>query len=401
MENQNIKSLLERIFLINKKYESIAEVTGENFNVFKILKVESSEVGTHSALISELLNPKGSHGQKDVFLKAFLDLQKEKRKEIKELVTKLENFETEKSVASTESFIGFINEDETEGGRIDILIRDENSHCLIIENKIYAGDQPKQLIRYNNAYKEAPIFYLTLKHSIPSDESKGHLVEGIDFFCISYEDDILNWLSVCKKEAASHPILRETIIQYINLIKYLTGHAMNELEKNEIIEQIINNGEYIETTQKISEVWTDIKLKIISNLKLPIEEIAKELNLQVQIDKNLGTKDTGFWFYKNDWKKYCISFYFEADYDLYVGIDFKSNDFKTDSNDEEKTKIELKEKLRNVNIDKYLESNKYWIWVCSLEDWAKTDWKDVSVKAPKYFKEIVEKILKKVEGLNL
>ena len=69
----NYISFLERVTSINKKYENIAEITGENFNVFRILGLSSSEVRTHSAFIAELLNPKGSHNQKQIFLKLFCE----------------------------------------------------------------------------------------------------------------------------------------------------------------------------------------------------------------------------------------------------------------------------------------------------------------------------------------
>src|SRR5688500_17218697 len=73
MATGNINNLLQQIIAINKKYEGIADITGENFNIFRILKVDSNEVRTHSAFLAELLNPKGSHGQKDVFLKLFIE----------------------------------------------------------------------------------------------------------------------------------------------------------------------------------------------------------------------------------------------------------------------------------------------------------------------------------------
>jgi DNA-binding sugar fermentation-stimulating protein len=44
---------------------------------------------------------------------------------------------------SVEKYIGFTNDDKTEGGRIDILIEDKNKKTIIIENKIYAFEQTK------------------------------------------------------------------------------------------------------------------------------------------------------------------------------------------------------------------------------------------------------------------
>ncbi len=70
---ETMKNLLSQVSSIIQQYEKVAELTGENFNVFKILKVETKEVKTHSAFIAELLNPQGSHGQGDVFLKLFVE----------------------------------------------------------------------------------------------------------------------------------------------------------------------------------------------------------------------------------------------------------------------------------------------------------------------------------------
>jgi hypothetical protein len=72
-DKQVIQNLLSQVGAISKKYEELAKVTGENFNVFRVLKIHSDEVRMHSALLGELLNPQGSHGQNDVFLKLFIE----------------------------------------------------------------------------------------------------------------------------------------------------------------------------------------------------------------------------------------------------------------------------------------------------------------------------------------
>ena len=72
------------------------------FNIFSILNVDRDEVHTHSAMLSELLNPKGSHGQGDAFLKLFL----------KDVVHK-EDLNTQAAEILTEFSIGSISEDET------------------------------------------------------------------------------------------------------------------------------------------------------------------------------------------------------------------------------------------------------------------------------------------------
>lgn len=54
-----------------KALEKLKE-SGENFNIFSILKMESKENDTHSAFLGELLNPNGSHLKEDLFLSAFV-----------------------------------------------------------------------------------------------------------------------------------------------------------------------------------------------------------------------------------------------------------------------------------------------------------------------------------------
>jgi len=75
-------NLLSKASDIIKNYGKIAEITGENFNIFRILKVETNEVGTHSAFLSELLSPIGKHGHGDTFMRLFWELQKKGRKNI-------------------------------------------------------------------------------------------------------------------------------------------------------------------------------------------------------------------------------------------------------------------------------------------------------------------------------
>jgi len=62
MENEKIKHLPNQGGSLLKSYNKIAKETGENFNIFTVMGMQSNEVKTHSAIIGELLNPKGSHG---------------------------------------------------------------------------------------------------------------------------------------------------------------------------------------------------------------------------------------------------------------------------------------------------------------------------------------------------
>lgn len=68
---------MDQIGLITDKYEEIERIAGERFNVFTILRKSKDEIA-HSNFITNLLNPKGSHGQGDVYLSLFIDYIKVK-----------------------------------------------------------------------------------------------------------------------------------------------------------------------------------------------------------------------------------------------------------------------------------------------------------------------------------
>ena len=199
----DIKNLLNQVSIITKKNDEFLDATGGRFNIFRIAGVNHYE-NTHSAILAELLNPKGSHGLKSKFLQAFLDRIR--------LKDELKDIDCENANVKTEA--------PTEDGRIDILIRDNMSHSVIIENKIYARDQVQQLKKYNAhglkiSNEKYQIFYLTLYGTEASDNSGG----GINYSRISYADDIISWLEQCVQLSARYPLVRETINQYINHLK--------------------------------------------------------------------------------------------------------------------------------------------------------------------------------------
>lgn len=228
-----IKHLLANTASISRKYEEIAKITGENFNIFSVLSMERNEVKTHSAFLGELLNPNGTHGLGNIPLQLFITCVKSKFDNDLKLGV-IDKFDIDFTSCKTEieKHEGFINQDYTQGGRIDIIIKDCNGKCILIENKIDAYEQPNQLIRYNNAYPNAPILFLTLSgnDSFSSDKLK----KNDQYFLISYQEHIIDWLQLCLKEAVEYPMLREVIKQYINLIKKLTNQTENSKMKEEI-----------------------------------------------------------------------------------------------------------------------------------------------------------------------
>lgn len=385
MEEQ-IKNLLSDVTNIVKKYEEIAKLSGENFNIFSILKIESDEVRLHSRLLGEMLNPNGTHGRNDVFLKLFI--------ETLDLSKKYTNVDLSKAKVIVEENIGNISDDYTKGGRIDLVIKfNGQAEEIVIENKIYAIDQYNQLGRYIDAYPNANILYLTLEGKKPTDMSFGERAPSETVNCISYKKDIKLWIENCLEKSSEFPLLRETLSQYLQLIKHLTNQTMNEDMKNELAETIIKNSDYIKAAQEITSIWEHCKNKIIINLRPYIEKIAKELNLEYEVSEiSLGKADSGFWFYRNDWD-YCILFYFEGDYNkVLIGIDNKENEQKCS----EENINNIKNKFSGFemrNIEKY----KNWIWVTQFEEWSNTSWENIEKEMPELIKEKTQKILSQLD----
>ena len=269
LKKQNLLYLLNNVSAINKNYDKIAEITGENFNIFQILKVGRREV-MHSGFLAELLNPFGNHGQGITFLRLFFN---------KILKLTFENGKSENIKVRTEV--------PGEEGRVDIIIEFVNNVGFIIENKIDAGDGYKQLLRYHHDYPKYILIYLNLDGHPPSDQSikdeKIELKEGINFIRLSYSRDIVKWLELCQKEASNYPLLRETISQYINLIKLLTNQTTNNKMEKEIVDSIIQSPENIKAAFEIAggieKIREGIILKLFESLNVGIDKDHWELKL--------------------------------------------------------------------------------------------------------------------------
>ncbi len=296
-------SKIRHLVELDNKQKEEARKRGENYNIFRVLRMETAEMETHSAFLASLLNPDGDHGMKNAFLKSFISF-------IAKTGCADLNLVTERCTVQVEHFTG--------DGRIDILIADNLDHkAIVIENKIYASDQDAQMKRYYdyatmNYVGGFRLLYLTLDEHDPSDDSlKG--LSNTDFYCISYRNDILPWLEQCARIAYDKPLVRETINQYISLIKSLTG--MNS--QNDIKQEVINmmaTKENFQTAALVANNFVEIKRQIINQvLKPQLEERLKEIpECSISSDFGYGEGNYSGIDIKNSlWKKAKIRFEFE------------------------------------------------------------------------------------------
>ena len=232
--SNSIKELLSKLSdMHNVEQDRLQkkEKEGENFNVFSALNICSDEMRLHSRLLATLFNPKANHGLGNEFLRQFL-------------VTAIkvdDNYITHCNESIAERYVGEVT--ETTGGRIDIILED-GKHGIIIENKIYACDQPNQLLRYHNygvkqfGENNFKLVYLTLDGSEPSSYSLGG--GHFDFIKLSYAQDILGWVDRLMTTYPQKPIHR-TIKDYITITKQLTYQDMDTKYSQSIINEAIDN----------------------------------------------------------------------------------------------------------------------------------------------------------------
>lgn len=321
---ENIKSLLQKVqhlIALDKQRKEEARKRGEKYNIFSVLGLENSEVRTHSAFLASLLNPDGNHGVGCAFLNAFVSDMN-----LDEL-----QLDTNNSQVTVEHVTG--------DGRIDILISDNNKKAIIIENKIYAGDQLEQLKRYDdyaklrftNGYR---LLYLTLDGHKPSEDSTKGLKDN-QYFRLAYNNnlntsdedtsdsnnvirqDIIHWLEECVKIAYNKPLVRETIIQYQSLIKSLTGMNSENETKQEIIKLFATKENY-ETAALIADNIRGIKKHLVYSIVKPALAAKLPQNCSLlRFDYDEGNW-SGIRISVDGWEKARIAFEFEKGGNTYL-----------------------------------------------------------------------------------
>ena len=253
--NDSFRLLLEKAARFHDRHEADRR---EPFNVFSVLRSEHDEVNLHSRFLTSLLDHRQSPEDSRENLADFLDQ------------FGIQEFDHDSATV------------DREWSNIDILICDQSSmKAVIIENKILAADQPRQLQRYAEQMGdyERHILYLTLDGREASENSAG----AVDYRCISYKSDLVPWLRGCQKRAYDEPALRESVAQYLQLIGKMTGTDFSEAYMNDLKKLCLEDNNLL-LVHDLTEAMTEAKIALLVKLWQEIEN-----GLQAQVP-DLPTK---------------------------------------------------------------------------------------------------------------
>ncbi len=286
---------VRHLLSLAKHYKSSLMVE-EGYNLFKVLRSPSDEVRLHSRFLGDILNVSGLHGLGVKPLKLLF--------EILGVMPINDNFNFEMHV---------------EHKNIDLyLVNNTTKQALIIENKIYALDQEQQLFRYYNTaisegYTDVTIVYLTLYGSEPSPYSlkgdNGVLEHPI--VLLSYKNDIRKFIQNLVGQSAQFPSLRESLIQYLEIIKGLTGMSTNALYIKEL-KQLLLDTRTVDVVDPLQEALQELKYDAISGffymLATKVESRIGTLAFDSVVDYESACKVVTSYFTRGGARKVAVSY---------------------------------------------------------------------------------------------
>lgn len=358
-----------------------------DYNIFTLFHKFSDEVNLHSNFIASLLDPNGDHYRGDLFLKIFLE------------TCGIDDFGIDTS--RTTVFKEFKH--------IDIYISDGKKH-IILENKVYANDQPTQIARYIKAIQNKDtedediyVLYLHPDGKLPDNQSFGDYHarllgenSSIKFKVISYDKEILEWIDKCKNEVSNITDLNVFLSQYKDVIEMIYNRykRIDEMETANLVEIFKENYTAVsEIASNYQEMRKNIIDEFFKNVKGILENDLKD-KYSIELNsvayrpiaiKNVKTQD-------EKWKNFYFTVEFQksSTYSMpFVG--FRRID---DNIDDEKLENPFKQQLPNQTKYFLAYSDKIF-----KEDICENIIKDKL--SPEDFAETIKGILEQFEKYNL
>ena len=259
-------ALMDDIKSIIKVNKEEINKTGKGFNLISLMGMENNERYTHSNIIAELLNSKGSHTFGNKFLKLFLEQ------------VGISNFDSINYEVVTEEYVSNVtlNNGDLKRTFLDIVIKDRTSNKVImIENKIWAVDQIEQLERYFKSYegKIIKLFYLNVNVWNEFPTQRPDILNVLQN--ISYQNEIKNWLANCVVSSTDKPFVSKQIETYYQTILNITNQDIYSKMSTDINSKMTENKENFKTAIEIGERIHALKFEKIAEFKTKLKQSFK------------------------------------------------------------------------------------------------------------------------------
>ena len=396
------------------------------FNVFRYLQTD--EMG-FSRMIKDLLDPAGDHGQGAAFLKLLTDK-----------LDFAKGVNLDRAKVQTERQI--------DGGRLDIAVEIDGSHCLAIENKSNnAVDQEGQVENYlkwlKREFTHSVLIYLSPTGDGPSAVSMDAktieklTMETLRRFAImpcsssSASDDgfdklrlpfaLVDWLADCRR-SCDVDRLRWYLREIETYCRQRYGGQMVTDSKKSAIANFLRrgtDGRNLTTAMAVYETWPEVTKKIKEDFwglvydHLPWGQLPKDVEV---LDWGY-TK--GLYIYRKCWRPYVIdgqehftAIYMQADTkkDTDWNLGVWSTDVTSVSEDDRARRKKLQQELRKLCMrhDKdwpcweYVDE-KYRDWnplIPKLHEEVAMDGGEITDYFVGKFKEIVDKAIPIIDRID-
>ena len=356
MEIKPEKEDFENLFVqMNKDYMT-AKVEADrqramgkhDYNIFTLFHGFSDEVNLHSNFIASLLDPNGDHYKGDLFLKLFLE------------TCSIDDFSIDTSRATVFK----------EFKHIDIYMSDGKKH-IILENKVYAKDQPTQIARYIDTikgegakYEDIYVLYLHPNGKLPDDQSFGDYHarllgenSSIKFKVIRYNNEISSWIDRCKNEVSNITDLSVFLSQYKDVIEMIYDRykRIDEMNNKDLVEIFKKNYTAV---SDIACNYEQTRRKIINdffqNISDSLKDIYKEeKGFEISHPNNIIT----------DYGKNCQPIKItQKRWELFdFAIEFMDKDLKNPIIGFVKNEKSKSIELKYITMDGKIIKNNYWI----------------------------------------
>ena len=291
-----LRALAPELKAAKAKERELDRRFASRFNVFKYLRTD--ELGL-SRLIADLLDPSAEHGQGSVFLNAMLDVLRETGEKTRALFGKLRATVATPATVVLERRIPVVTERGIpSAGFIDITVdiqSDDGTFCLAFENKPYADDGYRQLVKYleylDGSYKTRFLLvYLPPYDREPdeialSPEDREYWRDRGQFRVMPYsggEISLEAWFGACRKRCRAErlrPYLEDAQSFYRHQFGGLT--MTTDSETHAIRTHLFANVDQMHAALAVHDAWPAVRTEVCERFLRQLhrkveEELEKE-----------------------------------------------------------------------------------------------------------------------------